>query len=77
MGVYTKHLTASDRLNCVKIIILINIDALHSYDFSTISNLCDVGGGQGHLLCHFLVQYPHLRGTTLERSSVIENGQSL
>ncbi len=53
------------------------LDALHDYDFASIAHLCDVGGGQGHLLCHLLVQYPHLIGTVLERPSVLEHSQAL
>lgn len=32
-----------------------------------------MGGGQGYLLCHFLLRYPHLQGMVLERASVIED----
>jgi len=53
------------------------LDALRDYDFASIAHLCDVGGGQGHLLCHLLVQYPHLVGTVLERPSVLEHSQAL
>ena len=53
------------------------LDALSTYDFSLVGRFCDVGGGQGHLLCQFLLQYPYLQGIVLERASVIENRQSL
>jgi hypothetical protein len=53
------------------------IEALRGCDFTSITHLCDVGGGQGHLLCQLLVQNPHLVGTVLERSSVIEDSQTL
>ena len=53
------------------------IEALRSCDFTSNTHLCDVGGGQGHLLCQLLVQNPHLVGTVLERSSVIEDSQTL
>ncbi len=53
------------------------LDALSTYDFNRFSSLCDVGGGQGYLLCHFLERYPHLRGTVLERAGVIENQKEL
>ena len=52
------------------------IDALRDCDLAPVSHLCDVGGGQGHLLCHLLVRYPHLRGTVLDRPSVIEQGRA-
>jgi hypothetical protein len=52
-------------------------DALESYDFSGISHLCDVGGGHGHTLCSLLVKYPQLRGTVLERPSVIAKHEAL
>lgn len=47
------------------------LQALEGYDFSSVSHLCDVGGGHGHLLCGFLARYPHMRGTVLERPEVI------
>ena len=53
------------------------IEALRDCDLTSITHLCDVGGGQGHLLCQVLIQYPHLMGTVLERSAVIENKPSL
>jgi hypothetical protein len=53
------------------------LDALASYDFSGISQLCDVGGGHGHTLCSLLVKYPHLLGTVLERPSVIAKHELL
>jgi O-methyltransferase domain/Dimerisation domain len=53
------------------------LEALKTYDFSKISHICDVGGGQGHLLCSILSKYPLLKGTVLERASVIANRQQL
>jgi O-methyltransferase domain/Dimerisation domain len=53
------------------------IDALAAYDFSGIAHLCDVGGCHGHTLCSLLVKYPHLRGTVLERPSVIAQHELL
>ena len=47
------------------------LDALHTYDFSKMTHVCDVGGGHGFMVCQFLNQYPHLRGTVLERPEVI------
>ena len=48
------------------------LEALDGFDFASIRHLCDIGGGQGHLLCGFLGKYRNLRGTVLERPSVIE-----
>ncbi len=53
------------------------LDALSACDFGSIGTLCDVGGGQGLLLCQFLLKHPHLQGIVLERAGVIENRQSL
>jgi hypothetical protein len=50
------------------------LEALEGVDFRSISHLCDVGGGHGHLLCSFLAKYPHLRGTVMDLPSVV--GQS-
>lgn len=53
------------------------LQALDRADFSSISHLCDVGGGQGYMLGNFLVKYPRLTGTVLELPSVIERRASL
>ncbi len=53
------------------------LEALHPYDFSQFSTICDVGGGQGYLLSHLLMRYPNLKGTVLERSSVIAGKDAL
>jgi hypothetical protein len=47
------------------------LEALRDRDLASISHLCDVGGGQGHLLAHVLQQYPHLRGTLFDRPTVV------
>jgi len=52
-------------------------DALDGYNFSNVNTVCDVGGGQGHLLCSLLVKYPHIRGTVIELDSVIKNNDLL
>jgi hypothetical protein len=53
------------------------LEALQDYDFSGIAHLCDVGGGHGYALCHLLATQPHLRGTVLERPSVIDDTERL
>jgi hypothetical protein len=53
------------------------LEALEPYDFSRISHLCDVGGGQGHTLCSLLVKYPNLTGTVLEQPRVIAKQELL
>jgi hypothetical protein len=53
------------------------LDALDDCDFSSITHLCDVGGGHGHLVCSFLAKYPHLKGTVFELPSTIENNAVL
>jgi len=52
------------------------IEALAGYDFSNISNICEIGGGQGHLLSHLLSKYNHLNGTILELEPVVNNQDS-
>jgi hypothetical protein len=49
------------------------LEALDGYDFSKIRHICDVGGGQGHLLCSILVKYPQITGIVLELENVINN----
>jgi O-methyltransferase domain/Dimerisation domain len=53
------------------------LDALATYDFSTIAHLCDVGGGHGYMLSRLLAQFPHLKGTVLERAEVIADSARL
>jgi predicted transcriptional regulator len=52
-------------------------EALDGYDFSNVNYVCDVGGGQGHLLCSLLVKYPNLKGSVLELDSTISNKKNL
>ena len=52
-------------------------DALRGCDLGTIPHLCDVGGGQGHLLAHLLLQHPGMTGTVVDRPSVIDDAASL
>jgi hypothetical protein len=47
------------------------LQALETHNFSTVTHVCDVGGGHGHLLCSLLTQYPALRGTVYDLASVI------
>jgi O-methyltransferase domain/Dimerisation domain len=53
------------------------LEALAPFDFSTISHVCDIGGGHGHMLCSLLAQYPALRGTVYELASVIADTDRL
>ena len=52
------------------------LEALNGYGFSNISYICDIGGGQGHLLSHLLSKYDHLNGTILELDPVVNNQDS-
>lgn len=47
------------------------LDALDGYDFSDMEQLCDVGGGYGHLLSHLLATHPTLQGTVFDLPSVV------
>lgn len=53
------------------------LQALETYDFSRISHLCDVAGGQGYTLCSLLAKYRHLDGKVLERPGVIAHEEQL
>jgi hypothetical protein len=44
---------------------------LAAYDFSVITHLVDVGGGQGLLLQQVLAAYPDLRGTVFDQPQVV------
>ena len=49
------------------------LEALRSYDFSKIEELCDIGGGFGHLICSMLQKYPHLTGKVIDIEPVVKN----
>ena len=53
------------------------LDALSGHDFSKVAHMCDVGGGQGHLLCSLIGKYPHMKGTLLERAEVLQDESKL
>ena len=52
------------------------LEALKEYNFSNFSSICDIGGGQGHLLSHLLSKYDHLNGKILELDPVVNNQDS-
>jgi cyclopropane fatty-acyl-phospholipid synthase-like methyltransferase len=52
---------------------LVNEPILEAYDFSGISTLVDIGGGQGSLLTTILQKYPTMNGILFDRSSVIDS----
>ena len=47
------------------------LDALRDVDFSAVQHVCDIGGGQGHLLTSLLAAQPHLRGTVFDLPEVV------
>ena len=52
------------------------LEALNDYDFSNVSRICDIGGGQGHLSSHLHSKYNHLNGMILELEPVVKNQES-
>jgi ubiquinone/menaquinone biosynthesis C-methylase UbiE len=50
---------------------------LAAYDFSDVSNVVDVGGGQGALLAAILNAYPHTSGVLFDQSSVIDRARNV
>ncbi len=50
-------------------------DMLDDDDFASISHVCDVGGGHGHMLSHVLDAHPHLEGTVLDLPNAIEQSE--
>lgn len=46
------------------------IEALKDCDVSSLRSICDVGGGQGYLICALLETYPHLTGFVLDLPEV-------
>ena len=52
------------------------LEALNGYDFTNISHVCEIGGGQGHLLSHLQSKYNQLNGMILELEHVVNNQDS-
>ncbi|HEU5120708.1 MAG TPA: methyltransferase [Candidatus Nitrosocosmicus sp.] len=52
------------------------LEALNDYDFSKVSRICEIGGGQGHLSSHLHSKYDHLNGMILELGPVVKNQES-
>ena len=50
-------------------------DMLDDDDFASVSHVCDVGGGHGHMLSHVLDAHPHLEGTVLDLPNAIEQSE--
>lgn len=53
------------------------VQALQHYDFKAAEHLCDVGGGQGHLLCSLLARHSTLTGSVLDLAEVLGDRQAL
>jgi hypothetical protein len=53
------------------------LEALRDYDFADIRTICDVGGGQGHLLCQLLKAHPHLAGIIFDLPAVLDHTNEL
>ena len=53
------------------------LEALRERDFANSGTICDVGGGQGHLLCALLRTHPHLTGIVLDLPAVVEHPDEL
>jgi hypothetical protein len=47
------------------------LEALRGRGLERVGHLCDVGGGQGHVLAHLLLEYPSMRGTVVDRAQVV------
>lgn len=50
---------------------------IEAYDFSGISSICDVGGGQGIFLIHLLTHYPHIEGIVADLSGAVGSANNL
>lgn len=53
------------------------MEMLEDVDFAEVSQVCDVAGGYGHLLCSLLQEQPQLEGTVLELPDVVEAEEQL
>ncbi len=48
---------------------------IEAYDFSDISSICDVGGGQGTFLIQLLANYPHIMGIVADLQGVVVSAE--
>jgi hypothetical protein len=53
------------------------LEALRDYDFTRVRTVCDVGGGQGHLICTLLNTHLHLTGLVLDLPEVFDDPNHL
>jgi hypothetical protein len=53
------------------------LNALGGADLGGIRHLCDIGGGQGHLMCGLLQAYEHIRGTVVELPTTLKDKAGL
>ncbi len=47
-------------------------ELLDGFDFGAFNRVCDVGGGQGHLICTLVENVPEIDGIVLELPEVVE-----
>lgn len=66
-AVFNGWMTAGSQLTIPTI-----LNAFDAIDTDRFSTVCDVGGGNGYLLCHLLAIHPHLEGLVLDLPHVIE-----
>ena len=48
------------------------LESLSAVDMSSHRTICDIAGGQGHLLCSILKSYPHTKGILFDLQSVVD-----
>ncbi len=48
---------------------------IEAYDFSDISSICDVGGGQGTFLIQLLANYPHIMGIVADLQGAVVSAE--
>ena len=53
------------------------LEALQDYDFANVRTICDIGGGQGHLVCALLQAHPHLSGLVFDLAEVFNDCSQL
>jgi hypothetical protein len=50
---------------------------IEAYDFSGISSICDVGGGEGIFLIHLLTHYPQIEGIVADLPGAVGSAENL
>jgi hypothetical protein len=50
---------------------------IEAHDFSNLKSVCDIGGGQGTFLMHFLAEHPHVMGYVADLPGAVASAEKV